>query len=52
MRHLIGISDLTTGEIHDLDTDARLHGDAVSDLEHEIMEAGGLFQYMKQKARA
>ena len=42
--------DLTTGEIHDLDTDARQHGDAVSDLEHEIMEAGGLFQYMKKKA--
>ena len=44
--------DLSTGDIHDVDTGADLHGDAVSDLEHEIMEAGGLFQYMKQKARA
>ena len=42
--------DLSTGEIHDADTGASLHGDAVSDLEHEIMEAGGLFQYMKKKA--
>ena len=44
--------DLSTGDIHDVDTGASLHGDAVSDLEHEIMEAGGLFQYMKGKARA
>ena len=42
--------DLSTGEIHDIDTDATLHGDAVSDLEHEIMEAGGLFPYMKKHA--
>ena len=42
--------DLSTGDIHDVDTGADLHGDAVSDLEHEIMEAGGLFQYMKKKA--
>ena len=44
--------DLSTGDIHDVDTGADLHGDAVSDLEHEIMEAGGLFQYMKEKAKA
>ena len=44
--------DLSTGCIHDVDTGADLHGDAVSDLEHEIMEAGGLFQYMKKKAEA
>ena len=44
--------DLSTGDIHDVDTGADLHGDAVSDLEHEIMEAGGLFQYMKGKAKA
>ena len=44
--------DLSTGDIHDVDTGASLHGDAVSDLEHEIMEAGGLFQYMKGKAKA
>ena len=42
--------DLSTGDIHDVVTGADLHGDAVSDLEHEIMEAGGLFQYMKKKA--
>ena len=40
--------DLSTGDLHDVDTGADLHGDAVSDLEHEIMEAGGLFQYMKK----
>ena len=39
--------DLDTGDIHDVDTGATVHGDAVSDLEHDIMEAGGLFQYMK-----
>lgn len=39
--------DLDTGDIHDVDTGATVHGDAVSDLEHDIMEAGGLFRYMK-----
>lgn len=42
--------DLSTGEIEDLTTGTKLHGDAVSDLEHEIMAAGGLFNYMRQKA--
>lgn len=42
--------DLDTGAIHDVDTGTDVHGDAVSDLEHEIMEAGGLFQYMKAQA--
>ena len=42
--------DLDTGDIHDVTTDAEIHGDAVSDLEHEIMEAGGLFPYMKAQA--
>lgn len=42
--------DLDTGSIRDVDTGAEIHGDAVSDLEHEIMEAGGLFPYMKAQA--
>ena len=42
--------DLSTGEITDLTTGAVFHGDAVSNLEHDIMEAGGLFQYMKAQA--
>ncbi len=42
--------DLDAGEIRDLDTGVTIHGDAVSDLEHEIMEAGGLFPYLKAKA--
>ena len=39
--------DLSTGEIVDTATGESFHGDAVSDLEHDIMQAGGLFQYMK-----
>ena len=39
--------DLDTGAVRDLDTGVEVHGDAVSDLEHDIMAAGGLFQYMK-----
>lgn len=42
--------DLDTGDIYDVDTGVRIHGDAVSNLEHEIMEAGGLFAYMKEQA--
>ena len=42
--------DLDAGSIRDLDTAMEIHGDAVSDLEHEIMEAGGLFAYMKAQA--
>ncbi len=42
--------DLSSGSILDRDTGFRVHGDAVSDLEHDIMQAGGLFQYMKAKA--
>ena len=41
--------DLDKGLIRDEQTGTEMHGDAVSDLEHEIMEAGGLFQYMKKK---
>ena len=42
--------DLDTGAILDQDTGFQVHGDAVSDLEHDIMQAGGLFQYMKAHA--
>lgn len=41
--------DLDTGSIRDLTSNQEFHGDAVSDLEHEIMEAGGLFGYMKKQ---
>ena len=39
--------DLGAGSVRDLDTGLELHGDGVSNLEHDIMEAGGLFPYMK-----
>ena len=42
--------DLDTGSILDQTTGFQVHGDAVSDLEHNIMQAGGLFQYMKAHA--
>lgn len=42
--------DLDTGSVRDTVTGAEFHGDAVSDLEHEIMQAGGLFGYMKRQA--
>ena len=44
--------DLETGSVRDTVTGEEFHGDAVSDLEHEIMEAGGLFGYMKKQAAA
>ena len=44
--------DLDTGAIHDVDTGTDIRGDAVGNLERDIMEAGGLFQYMKKKAGA
>lgn len=43
--------DLDTGSVCDLDTGLRLRGDAVSDLERDIMGAGGLFPYMKARAK-
>ena len=43
--------DLAAGSVRDTVTGAEFHGDAVSDLEHEIMEAGGLFGYMKKQAK-
>ena len=43
--------DLAAGSVRDTVTGEEFHGDAVSDLEHEIMEAGGLFGYMKKQAK-
>jgi len=43
--------DLDSGMIRDIQTDVTIHGDSVSDLEHEIMEAGGIFQYMKRNIK-
>ena len=39
--------DMSTGEIVDLSSGKTFHGDAVSDLENDIMQAGGLFNYMR-----
>ncbi len=41
--------NMDNGTIKDLTTGSEFHGDAVSNLEHDIMNAGGLFQYMKNK---
>ena len=41
--------DLDDGTITDKTNGNVFHGDAVSNLEHEIMEAGGLFEYMKKQ---
>ena len=40
------------GTVKDLDTGKEFHGDAVSDLEKDIMNAGGLFPYLKAQAAA
>lgn len=42
--------DLDSGTVKDRTTGLTLHGDKVSSLEHDIMAAGGLFQYMKKTA--
>ncbi|MDR1021313.1 MAG: 3-isopropylmalate dehydratase small subunit [Synergistaceae bacterium] len=39
--------ELDTGEINDVTSGAHFHGDAVSDLERDIMDAGGLIPYLK-----
>ena len=44
--------DMDSGKIVNTASGKTFHGDAVSDLEHDIMEAGGLFQYMKKNAKA
>ena len=41
------VVDFEQGTVFDQTTGLLLHGDSVSDLEHDIMKAGGLFQYMK-----
>ncbi|MDO4582102.1 MAG: 3-isopropylmalate dehydratase small subunit [Bacillota bacterium] len=42
--------ELATGTIKDVTSGNVFHGDAVSDLENDIMQAGGLFPYLKQQA--
>ena len=44
--------ELSTGTIHDVTNGNKFHGDAVSDLENDIMKAGGLMNYVKAKAAA
>ena len=44
--------DLASGTITDATNGKVFHGDAVSDLENDIMKAGGLMNYMKAKAAA
>jgi len=41
---------LDTGTIKDLTSGAQFHGDAVSNLEKDIMASGGLIQYLKAQA--
>jgi isopropylmalate/citramalate isomerase small subunit len=43
--------NMDSGEIINTANGKTFHGDAVSNLEHDIMEAGGLFQYMKKTAK-
>ena len=43
--------DMDNGTITNNSNGKVFHGDAVSNLEHEIMEAGGLFGYMKEQAK-
>ncbi|PWM20981.1 MAG: 3-isopropylmalate dehydratase small subunit [Oscillospiraceae bacterium] len=42
--------DLSLGTLRDLTTGVAYHGDGVSNLEEDIMKAGGLFPYLKSKA--
>ena len=44
--------ELSTGTIKDATNGETSHGDAVSDLENDIMKAGGLMNYMKAKVAA
>lgn len=43
--------DTETGQIVDITTGNCFEGDGVSDLELDIMNAGGLFAYMKMRAK-
>jgi len=42
--------DMESGTIKNLTTGKSMHGDAVADLEKDIMAAGGLIEYLKSKA--
>lgn len=42
--------ELSTGTVKDTNTGKSFHGDAVSDLEKDIMAAGGLMNYVKAQA--
>jgi 3-isopropylmalate/(R)-2-methylmalate dehydratase small subunit len=42
--------NLATGEIKDITNGKTFHGDAVADLEKDIMAAGGLIEYLKEQA--
>ena len=42
--------DLATGTIANITQNSTFHGDAVADLENEIMAAGGLIHYLKAQA--
>ena len=44
--------ELSTGTIKDVTSGHEFHGDAVSDLENDIMQAGGLMEYLKAQAAA
>ena len=43
--------DIATGAIKDATSGNTFHGDAVSDLERDIMSAGGLIPYLKSKKK-
>ena len=43
--------DIATGTITDTTNGNSFHGDAVSDLEKDIMAAGGLIPYLKNQAK-
>lgn len=43
--------DMDRGLVRDLSTGKEFYGDAVSDLERDIMNAGGLFAYLRAKPR-
>jgi 3-isopropylmalate/(R)-2-methylmalate dehydratase small subunit len=43
--------ELDTGTIKDVTNGNTFHGDAVSDLERDIMSAGGLIPYLKKRAK-
>lgn len=44
--------NLSTGEIKNLTRGTTFHGDAVTDLEKDIMASGGLINYLKAQAAA